>query len=302
MKRLWLWALLGSLAVPVAADPALRIASGSVARSEVVAIGRDVLVEGEASRGVAVINGNARIDGVVVGDVIVLGGSALLSSKARVEGDLFTVGGRIDAATGARIDGRAVAYPSVGAAWLTLLEGPSLGLAAGSPVVIAAKLALLTAWLALALALFAVDGRGVLATSELVGIAPLRSFVTGLTAVLALFLLCVAVAAFVPGVAGVPLLGLLVLFGLLLKLWGMVAVFHALGGWISRALLKRTAQPLNAATIGLLVLGGLKLLPWAGTPIWWMATFVGIGVALDTKFGRREPWLESSVPSELALG
>ena len=302
MKKVWFWALVGGLASPVFAAQALRIAPGSVARSEVVAIGRDVVVEGEALREVAVVNGDARIDGIVRGDVIVLGGSAYLTSTARVHGDVFTVGGEIDAAGGAQIGGRAVAYPSIGAAWLTLLEGPSLGLSAASPVVLAAKLALLTAWMALALALLAVSGRGVLASSELVGAEPLRSFVTGLTAVVGLFLIALALTAFVPGVAGVPLLALVVLFALLLKLWGLVAVFHAFGDWLCRLVLKRRPQPLNAATIGLLVLGGIKLIPWAGTVVWWMATFVGVGVALATKFGRREAWLEPSPQRGLALG
>ncbi len=51
--------------------------------------------------------------------------------------------------------------------------------------------------------------------------------------------------------------------------------------------------------MGLLVLGGLKLVPWVGTLVWWTATFVGVGVALSTKFGRREPWLEPDAPTEL---
>ncbi len=301
MRRLWLWAALGSVAVPGFAVPALRIAPGSVARSEVVALGRDLVVEGEAQRDVAVINGDARIDGVVGGDVIVLGGSVALSSGARVEGDVFTIGGEIETAPGAQIGGRAVAYPSIGAAWLTLLEGPSLGLSATSPVVLAAKLALLTAWLVLAVGLLAVSGHSMLATSELVGAEPLRNFVTGLTAVLALFVIALGLTAFVPGIAGVPLLALLVLFALLLKLWGMVAVFHALGDWLSRVVLKRRLQPLNAATLGVVVLGAIKLVPWAGTILWWAATFIGIGVALATKFGRREPWLETPPPAGLVL-
>jgi hypothetical protein len=302
MKRPALWVVVASLAAPVGAQPALRIVAGSVAHSEVVALGRDVVVEGEVSSDVAVINGDARIDGLVTGDVIVLGGSARLGPTARVDGDVFTVGGEISTSAGANVGGRAVAYPTLGAAWLTLIEGPSLGLAAGSRVVLAAKLALLTAWLALALGLLAVSGRSVLATSQLVGGAPLRSFTTGLTAILALFMIALAVSALVPGVAGAPLVVLVVLFALLLKLWGMVAVFHALGDWLCRVAFKRRLQPLNAATVGLLVLGAIKLVPWAGTLVWWTATFVGVGVALSTKFGRREPWIEPAAGAELALG
>ncbi len=280
----------------------MRIVSGSVARSDVVALGRDLVLEGEAQRDVAVIGGDARIAGQVAGSVIVLSGSVLLEATARVDGDVFAVGGEVTTEAGAEIGGRAVAYPSLGAAWLTLLEGPSLGLSAGSPVVLAAKLALLTAWLALALGLLAVSGRSVLATSDLVVTEPLRGFITGLTAVIALFVVALGLTAFVPGIAGVPLVLLVVLFALLLKLWGMVAVFHALGDWMSRTVFKKRLQPVNAATVGLVVLGGLKLVPWVGTVVWWAATLVGVGVALSTKFGRREPWLEPAAPRELVLG
>ncbi len=302
MKSLLCAGLACLASLPAGAAPAMRIAPGTVARSEVVALGRDLSVEGEAKSDVAVINGDARVHGTVGGDLIVLGGSVSLADGAIVTGDVFALGGIIETAGGAEIGGRAVAYPSVGEAWLTLLEGPSLGLSDGSRVVVAAKLALLTAWLALALALLAVNGKAVLATSEWVLVEPLRNFVTGLTGVLALFLLSLALVTFVPGIAGVPLLALVVLFALLLKLWGLVAVFHAVGDLLGDKLLKRRLQPLNAATFGLLVLGAVKLSPWVGTVVWWVATFIGVGVALTTKFGRREPWLEAPPPPELVLG
>lgn len=303
MRRLVLWvAVAGCLAAPAGAEPAMQIVAGSVARGDVVALGRDLVVAGDALRDVAVVGGDAEIAGSVEGSVIVLGGSVRLEGTARVAGDVFAVGGEIATEPGADIAGRAVAYPSIGAAWLTLLEGPSLGLSPTSPVVLAAKLALLTAWLALALGLLAASGRAMLATSELVAVEPLRAFVTGLTAVIALFLLALTLTAFVPGIAGVPLVLLVVLFALLLKLWGMVAVFHALGHWLGRRVLNRRLQPVNAATVGLVILGAVKLVPWVGTVVWWAATLVGVGVALSTKFGRREPWLEPAPSSELVLG
>ena len=89
-----------------------------------------------------------------------------------------------------------------------------------------------------------------------------------------------------------PLLVLLVLLAMVLKLWGMVAVFYALGDWLSRRLLHRRFRPLHAATLGLLVLGVVKFLPWIGVLAWTTATFIGVGAALSTKFGRREPWFE----------
>ncbi len=90
-----------------------------------------------------------------------------------------------------------------------------------------------------------------------------------------------------------PLLVLVVLLGLMLKLWGMVAVFYALGDWIAVHLLRRRrVRPVNAATIGLVALGLLKFLPWVGVWVWTAATLIGMGAALTTKFGRQEPWFE----------
>ena len=50
-------------------------------------------------------------------------------------------------------------------------------------------------------------------------------------------------------------------------------------------------MPLSAATVGLLLLGLVKLVPWFGIWAWTAATFIGVGAALSTKLGRREPWM-----------
>ncbi len=277
---------------PLAAATAVRIEAGSVASSQVVALGRDLEIDGEVLADAAAVNGEARLAGRVRGSLVVLGGGARLGPAAAVEGDVFVLGGELVASPGSRIGGRAVAYPSLGAAWLTLLEGPSLGLSARSPVVLAAKLALLAAWLALALLSMATSGGQVLATAQTVREEPLGAFATGVTAVLALLLTGLFVNAFAPAVVGLPLLVLVVLAALLLKLWGMVAVFYALGSWTSSRLLRRRLRPLDAACLGLALLGAIKFVPWAGIVVWWAASLVGVGAALRSKFGRREPWFE----------
>lgn len=281
---------------PVAAAeeslPALVIAEGSLSRSEVVAIGRDLVVDGEALSDVAAISGTVHVAGRIGGDLIVLGGDARLAATARVEGDLFVLGGAIHAASGSAVGGRSVAYPTVTSAWLTLLEGPSLGLSAASPIVVAAKLALVAAWLLLTLLLFATSGREVLATAEAVRAEPFRNFFVGLTGVLALALTGLFFSAFAAALVGLPLLALVVVLALLLKLWGMVAVFYAAGDWTARRLLQRRLGPLQAAILGLLLLGVVKLLPWIGVWSWSVATLIGVGASLTSKFGRRQPWFQ----------
>jgi hypothetical protein len=275
-----------------AANAALRLERGSLVRHQLVAIGRGLIVDGEAYGDVAAVEGSVEISGRVTGDVVVLGGDVRLLPTARVGGDVSALGGVIRAAPGARVEGRMVSYPTASSAWVTLLEGPSLGLGFASRLVIGAKLALLAAWAALLLLLFAASGRQVLGTADGVRREPFRSFVIGLTGVLALVLTALFFSVFTGGLVGVPMLVLVVLLALILKLWGMVAVFYALGEWLARRVFHRRPRPLNAATLGLLVMGAVKFLPWIGVWAWMAATLIGIGAALATKFGRREPWFE----------
>ena len=281
--------LLGAL--PAAAQSALVIEADSLAARQVIALGRDLVVRGTVTSDGAVIGADALVTGEVRGDLIVLGGNARLGPSALIGGDAFVLGGRLETDRGARISGRSVSYPTIGTAWLTLLEGPSLGLSPVSPIVLGAKLALLAGWVALTLLLFAVAGGGVLSTARSVEEEPFRNFFVGLTGVLAAFLTALLFAALAATLAGAPMLVLVVLVALLLKLWGMTAVFHALGAWVLQRLGKRLT-PLNAALVGLLILGAIKLIPYVGTWCWTVATFIGVGAALTTKFGRREPWFE----------
>ncbi|HEY7213163.1 MAG TPA: hypothetical protein VIC28_00965, partial [Thermoanaerobaculia bacterium] len=84
------------LAAPAAAqagdqrEAALRLEQGSVAH-QLVGVGRDVIIEGEALEDVAALDGSVEVSGSVTGDVVVLRGDARLASTARVGGDVFVV-------------------------------------------------------------------------------------------------------------------------------------------------------------------------------------------------------------------
>ncbi len=278
-----------------AQPPAYHLRRGAIARSRIVALGRDMVVDGEARQDAVVLNGSIRVAGRVGGDVIVIGGDARLGATARVDGDVFVLGGGLDTASGAAIRGRSIAYPDAAAVWLSLIEGPSMGLPAYSAVVLGAKLALLAFWAFLVLLLFAIGRRELVSTSESIRLEPVRNFFLGLTGVAAMVLTALFFSAFSGMLLGVPLLILVVVVALVLRFWGMVALFHALGAWLCRLLkLRRPPLPLIAASYGLLVLGILRFLPWIGVWAWTAATFIGVGATLKTKFGRRETWFEGA--------
>ena len=276
------------------ARPAYHLEAGSIARSRLVVLGQDLLLEGEAQSHAVVISGSAQISGHLERDLIVLDGDVRLTSTATVGGDVYVLGGRVDLASGAVVGGRSVAYPDASDLWVTLIEGPALGLAPSSRLVVGAKLALLAFWIFVVLALLAVARRQVVSTSESVQVEPFYNFFVGLTGVAAMLLTAVFFNAFSGALLGVPLLVLVAVVALGLRFWGMVAVFHALGTFLHRRFGRRHPVPLIAATWGLIVLGLLKMVPYIGIWTWSMATFIGVGAALSTKLGRREPWFEEA--------
>ena len=286
-------ATLGCAAVepPPASDaPAVVVGPGAVARSQVVAIGRDLELGGEARSDAVVLNGDARIDGTVHGDVIVLGGDVELGPPARLSGDVFVVGGRLDAEPGATVEGRAVAFPRAPSSLVLLAEGPVLGGSALSGAVAMLNLALLLAWLLVTLALAAGFDSAMTATAQSVLERPFRNFFAGLVAALAVALAFAVLAAAVPVLVGAPLLAVCGTALLVCKLWGTVAVFQAVGARLLPERLGLAGRPLAAALCGLLALGVVKMAPWVGGWTWTVVTCVGIGAALDSRLGRRDPW------------
>ena len=156
---------------------------------------------------------------------------------------------------------------------------------------------LLFVWLVGALILTLVSSREIRYSSAEVRVAPLHCVTLGLVAVTSFVLTAVVFSYLVPYVVGTPLLIALAVFAILTKIYGMVAVFHAVGvvvaGPRSRDDLARRRWlrgDVALVVTGLLILGAIRLIPIAGQIIWAAASVFGIGVALATKFGRREPW------------
>jgi hypothetical protein len=152
-------------------------------------------------------------------------------------------------------------------------------------------------WLLAAIVVTLMSGREVRASSLEVRTSVLHCFVLGLVAFTSFVLTAIAFSYLVPYVIGIPLLAALGAFGMLTKVYGMIAIFHAIGtivaGSRSRDQLARRnwlRGDLAMVVIGVLILGAIRLIPVVGPLLWSLASIFGVGVALATKFGRREPW------------
>jgi hypothetical protein len=262
--------------------------------SDVVAFSRDLTIDQPVPGDVVVMNGSATIDQPVTGDVLVLGGSVTFRGAGRVQGDLACIGGRVTNADG-RVRGDFFAPGSLNQAIATVVPSNAPHLYA--ILAIALKLTLLIIWMVATLFVTLVFGREVRQSSIEVRSSPLHTFAVGLVAYTSFILTAIIFASLVPFLVGIPLLIMLAVVAILAKVFGTVAVFHAVGTYVAgprtREQLERRRflrGDLAMTLVGLLVLGAIRMIPVVGTIAWGVASLFGVGVALATAFGRREPW------------
>lgn len=258
----------------------------------------DLSFFGENSTIANPINGNVQVFGgsldirdVIERDLLVFGADVSFSGKGRVNGNVIYAGGRIRNAEN-RIGGRTWSLASV--------EG-----AAASLTKTAVILSLLFVWLVTAAIVTVASGREVRLSSVEIFASPMHCFALGLVAVTSFVLTAIVFGYLVPYLIGVPLLAALAIFALLTKVYGMIAVFHSIGRLVAGS---RTRQQLESrkwlrgdlamVVVGVLILGALRMIPVIGPIVWGLASVFGVGVALATKFGRREPWFLMWRPAE----
>ncbi|HEX3111151.1 MAG TPA: hypothetical protein VHU41_18760 [Thermoanaerobaculia bacterium] len=155
---------------------------------------------------------------------------------------------------------------------------------------------LLFVWIIVAVVVTLFAGREVRYSSVEVRASALYCFALGLVAFTSFVITAIVFSYLVPYIVGVPLLAALGVFAILTKVYGMISIFHAVGSMVAgsrtRAQLDQRRWfrgDLAMVIAGVVVLGAIRLIPVAGTIIWSLASVFGIGTALATRFGRRDP-------------
>lgn len=257
----------------------------------VVVFGRDAVIDHPVNGDVQVYRGTATVRDVVDGDLLVFGDGVTFEGNGRVNGDVILAGGAVKNGDG-RIGGRLYTPATI--------EG-AVAMITRTAVIVS----LLLVWMIAAIVVTLMSGREIRLSSIEVRTSPLHCFALGLVAVTSFLLTGIVFSYLVPYLIGIPLLFALAVFAVLTKIYGTVAVFHAVGTLVAGARTReQLAQrrwfrgDLAMVVVGVLILGAIRLIPVVGTLVWSGASVFGIGVALATKFGRREPWFLTWTPAE----
>ncbi len=258
-------------------------ATGQSRGEDAIYVDQNITISAPVMGTVQMYGGSLAVNERIAGDLLVMGGTVTFGGRGGVQGNLIHAGSTLRGMDG-RVAGSV--YP------LASLEGAMSALT--KTAIIAT---LLLVWMLLAVVVTLISGREIRHSSGELRASPLHCFVLGLVAMTSFVLTAIAFSYLVPYVVGIPMLAALGVFGVLTKVYGMIAIFHAVGSLVagsrSRAQLEQRKWlrgDLAMVVIGVLLLGALRLIPVAGTILWSLASIFGIGVALATRFGRREPW------------
>src|SRR5437868_2658531 len=99
----------------------------------------------------------------------------------------------------------------------------------------AVSVSLLFVWIIVAIVVTLMSGREVRYSSIEVRTSPLHCFALGLVAVTSFVLTAILFSYLIPYVVGIPLLIALAVFAILTKIYGTIAVFHAVGAIVANA-------------------------------------------------------------------
>ena len=263
------------------------IPEDTVHRGSITSIAGQLEILGRVTGDVVVVGGDFKLDGTVDGDVVAVLSDVNLSPSTRVEGSLVAVAGSMDD-SGASIGRDRVNIPL----GLTL---PGLG----HPLEILFSIFLWWILLGLILMFFAVLVLAALVPERVELLAeelPVRwpgALILGLAfAVLGMPLIYVLLAL---SLIGIPLIPFAFFTYVVLKWMGIAGIFMFVGQKLG-SLAGRRITLLPAVLLGFLVFGLIKMIPVVGFLVWLILGWIGIGLVLLTRFGKRRKQVQFQPP------
>jgi hypothetical protein len=286
-----------ALGLPLAAQQSLTMQKHIVVAEEetqdnLFTLGGSVLVEGRVRENVMAIGGTITIGGEVGDSVVGVGTRITVKTDAVIKGDLVCLGGILEKEPGCVIDGDTVYFES-GAIQAEFFEkGILQGLLALPlvPIILFLKLIAFFVWLFLASLGAVLFPKPIAFASEKIRGSFWAVFGTGFLAIIVFTCLVIFFALLSVILIGIPFLLALIGAGLVIKLFGRLAVLHFLGDSLARAFGSRRASVLGAVLLGLVLFTIIGIIPIVGFVASFLLSAVGWGVAIRTKFGTTENW------------
>lgn len=241
-----------------------------------------VVGQGQEYQELVVINGSAKVDGRIIGNVIVLKGDAHLGTTSYIGGDVICLAGKIMSAPGAMVVGSRVEIGGqIG--WRSL---PFFSI--GKLLLFGFLFKVVSAVILLGLGIFMVlmwPNQIAYAANE-VSQDLVKSSLVGVFVVSILLPLSIGFAV---TLFGLPISIAIFVFLLVTFWFGITTISYLIGNKFSSRI-----SPVFAVFLGFIILKFIHFIPFIGTMLYYIALLPGLGAILLTRFGTNHPWLGSN--------
>jgi len=265
------------------------VAAGET-QDNVFSLGGNIVVDGRVVESVIAIGGSITVSGEVGEAVVGVGSRILIKASAKIDGDVVSLGGSLEKEPGCSIRGDTIYFRASELTEKLFGKGftGDIFSLAFVPVVIVFKLIGVFLWLLAGLVLAALFPRQLARASGEVRRSFWPVFGTGLLAIVIFTALVLFAALLSLILIGIPILIVLILAGLVFKIFGRVVLLYFFGEWVLRACNAKRIAALGAVLVGLLVVSAIDFIPLLGLLFTLVINIIGWGVTLRTKFGTTE--------------
>jgi len=261
------------------------------AERNIVKIGGDVTVsQGQTVNNVITVGGQVTVSGRVLGQVLAVGGSVVLTRTAVVDGDVVTVGGVIILGKGARVYGelKEINTADISQLLTSVLNEDWEG---WSWIFAILSLLLFIGILLLALLLVTLIPKPVCLVASAIKEAPVRAFFWGLIVLISIVPLAILLTISVMGIALIPLEITLVVCSALV---GFIATAQITGEKLFVLLKKHNQSVISDVFLGLTALWFIGWIPYLGWMVKVIAILLGLGGVLTVCISLRHKWKKGS--------
>ncbi len=275
----------------------IEVAADEV-QNTVISFGGTISVLGKVEANVIAFGGNIIIEGDVDDTVLGIGSQIKLKPGAVIKGDVICLGGLLQKSPEAVIQGDIINLEMKNPSDIKRFFREGLGGLFGVsliPFLLIIKLISLFVWLVFAVALAGIFPRQLAYASSQIRVRFWPITGLGILSIM-IFALLVAMAALLSLILiGIPILIVLVIFGIFIKVFGRVVLFYFLGDSLLAAKGKKPANSMTRVLLGFVLVGVISFIPLLGALVTFLLSVIGWGVVILTKFGTRENWFKKAV-------
>jgi hypothetical protein len=261
----------------------LSVPTGESYPDSVMSWGGTVDIGGTSKGSIILLGGQLELDGVVEEDIICVSSNIRMGKKAFIKGDLFVIGGKLNRHPQSIVKGEYFNFKFD----LKKIESTLLPLFSDAKSVTFIKVIKIILWFIITLLVFALVPKKINLAREIfetnilrVGILGILSFLTIIFLLFAFFMMSLIII-------GIPLLLLLVLFYVVIYIFGRTVLFYFIGIKLAKILKLKNVPPAIFIVLGVAVYSILKFIPFAGPLILILMNLLEIGISMGFIFRKK---------------